>query len=90
MEIPNGRSGDIICLVADPTNNYGIVAMKSLFLSLCGQITMEIDFDPNIRLQSTFYPVLGYETDFHVLTYPTPPFPGRDALFATGDPFKRE
>lgn len=51
---------------------------------------MEIDFDPNIRPQSTFYPVPGYETDLHVLTSPTPPFPGRDALFATSDPFKRE
>ncbi|PGH15565.1 hypothetical protein AJ79_02347 [Helicocarpus griseus UAMH5409] len=51
---------------------------------------MEIDFDPNIRLEPTLYHVPGYESDLHVLTSPIPPFHRRDTLAATSDPFERE
>ncbi|KAL5049071.1 hypothetical protein BDW71DRAFT_204825 [Aspergillus fruticulosus] len=53
-------------------------------------MSMEINFDPNICLQSTFYHVSGYESDLHALTSPTPPFPGWDTLSRTSDAFKRE
>lgn len=50
----------------------------------------EVDFDPNLRLQSTFYHVPGYESDIHALTSPIPAFPKRDALSAIDDMFQRE
>lgn len=51
----------------------------------------EIDFDPNVRLQPTFYHVPGYESDLHVLTSPTPPpFRRRNILHETSNAFKRE
>ena len=50
----------------------------------------EINFSPNIRLQSTFYRVSDYESDIHVLTSPIPPFPRCNTLSTTYDAFKRE
>ncbi|CAG8908474.1 unnamed protein product [Penicillium egyptiacum] len=51
---------------------------------------MEIDFNPNIRLQSTFYHVPGYESDIHALTSPIPPFHRSGSLSTTCDTFERE
>ena len=64
--------------------------MSSPVTTVSGPVTMEIDFDPNIRLQSTWYHVPGYKSDLHVLTSPTPPFPRLDALSAASDAFERE
>lgn len=50
----------------------------------------EIDFNPNVHLQSTFYHVPGYESDIHVLTSPVPSFSRHDVLSATDDSFQRE
>jgi pimeloyl-ACP methyl ester carboxylesterase len=51
---------------------------------------MELDFDPNIHLQSTWYQVPGYKDSLHALTSPIPPFPRSDALSAASDAFERE
>jgi pimeloyl-ACP methyl ester carboxylesterase len=51
---------------------------------------MEIDFNPNIRLQSTFYDVPGYKSRLHVLTSPIPPFPHSHAVSGASDAFERE
>ncbi|OQE16047.1 hypothetical protein PENFLA_c029G03308 [Penicillium flavigenum] len=53
-------------------------------------MSMEIDFDPNVRLESIFYNVPGYESDIHALTSPIPPFPRSDALSTACDAFERE
>lgn len=51
---------------------------------------MELDFNPNIHLQSTWYHVPGYKSDLHVLTSPIPPFPRSDALSAVSGALERE
>ncbi|KAL4914808.1 hypothetical protein BDW62DRAFT_189822 [Aspergillus aurantiobrunneus] len=53
-------------------------------------MTTEIDFNPNIRLQSTFYHVPGYQSEMHALTTPVPPFTQHDAVSKVSDPFERE
>lgn len=63
-------------------------SFRHSLLSISGK--MEINFNPSIHLQSTFYHVSGYESDLHVLTSPIPPFPRRDTLPATSNAFKRE
>ncbi|EEP82811.1 predicted protein [Uncinocarpus reesii 1704] len=52
---------------------------------------MELDFNPNLRLHSTFYDVPGYESNFHVLTSPSPPpFLRRDTSPAMSSSFEPE
>ncbi|KAI9372359.1 hypothetical protein BJX61DRAFT_542768 [Aspergillus egyptiacus] len=53
-------------------------------------MSAEIDFNPNTRLQSTFYHVPGYQAELHALTSPVPPFAQHDAVSKVRDPFKRE
>ncbi|KAF7174055.1 hypothetical protein CNMCM6106_008144 [Aspergillus hiratsukae] len=58
-------------------------------------MSAEINFNPNIHLQSTFYHVPGYESDLHALTSPIPPFPRCEdektlSEMTSSDAFKRE